>query len=248
MKITRSKHLLFPILAGALLWAQGPVNDVVTVTFPTDVQLGSRVLAAGDYTIRQLTTSSNPRILEFTTAKGTAIQATATAIAALDNNNRRDTSVELETQGGMQHLYRIWLKGKSYGYEFPVVASQITSPSTATSSAGQVRLTATYTPAVEVATVAPQVAENTPQIPAPEPAAQPVPATPNATPVPSASPEPAPVRVAETAPPVADPPPASQTATAGADATLPNTASSIPTLFAAGLGMLLIAGALRSRF
>ena len=195
-----SKHLLYPVLAGALLLAQGPVNDVITVTFPTDVQVGSRVLKAGDYTIRQLSTSSNPRILEFSTEQGTSIQATATAIAALDNNNRKDSSVELESQGGMQHVHRIWLKGKSYGYEFPMGASRMTSSSTATSSGEQMRLTATYTPAS-------QVAENATQRAVPDRAAEPV-AQANQTPERAAEPvaqaTPAPAEAAATTPQVAD--------------------------------------------
>jgi len=240
MRVHLSKHLLYPVLAGALLLAQGPVNDVVTVTFPNDVQVGSRVLRAGDYTIRQLTTSSNPRILEFSTDKGTAIQATATAFAALDNNNRKDTSVELESQGGVQHIYRIWLKGKSYGYEFPIESSQTTTSSTATSGE-KLSLTATYTPAAEAPVPTPQVAENVPPRPTPEPAPEPV-AQAQVTP-PAPIPDPQPVVSPAPAPEPAPAPQAAATATEATDSALPSTASYGPILFASGLGLLLTAWA-----
>ena len=266
MRVNMFKHLLYPVLAGALLLAQGPVNDVITVTFPTDVQVGSRVLKAGDYTIRQLSTSSNPRILEFSTEKGTSIQATATAIAALDNNNRKDSSVELESQGGMQHVHRIWLKGKSYGYEFPMEASRMTSSSTATSSGEPMRLTATYTPTSQVAenatpravpdrTAEPVAQANQTPERAAEPVAQTTPAPAEAAaPTPQAAanapPQQTPERAAEPANPAPAPESAAapQRASAASDGTLPDTASNLPTLLVSGLGLLLTAWALKARY
>jgi len=173
------------LLSSMILVGQGPVNDVMTVNFSNDVQVGSQRLKAGEYTVRQLSTSSNPRILEFSTDQGMAIQATATAIAALDNNNRNDNSVELENQGGMQHVRRIWVKGKSYGYEFPVAASKM-SPSSAVMSRSddQLRMVATYTPAApphasaEVArTPAPQTSPERVQQASAAPIAEPAPAS-----------------------------------------------------------------------
>lgn len=122
------------------LFGQVPINDSLVVTFPSEVQVGRQVLPAGEYTIRQLNTSSSPRLLEFSTNKGTAIQASATAIAVVDSNNVNDSSVVLETRGGVQYVHRIWIKGKSYGYEFPVSGANDAE----LASASSLRLDATY--------------------------------------------------------------------------------------------------------
>ena len=130
---------------------QTPINDNIVVTFPNDVRVGSQLLKAGEYTVRQLGTASNPRLLEFSTDKGTSIQASATAIAVLDNNNRNDSSVILENRGGQQHIHRIWIRGKSYGYEFPVDKDMgLRQEATSRGS----RLTANYVPQEQNTTVA----------------------------------------------------------------------------------------------
>jgi len=208
-----------------LLMAQGPVNDEVTVTFVNDVQVGSQVLKAGEYTVRQLSSASNPRILEFSTDKGTSVQATATAIAALDNNNQNDTSVILENQGGMQHVHRIWLKGKSYGYEFPIRPSVATATTATTVTApAQTKMVANYVPPAEPVVVA--------QAPPPPPERAP-------------EPPPAPVQVAQAPPPPAPEPqaapPAPQTPA------MPKTASYGGLALATGSALLAAAGLLRAR-
>lgn len=162
--------LLMPVLT-----AQTPIQDTVVVQFANSVRVGSQTIEAGEYTIRQLGTASNPRLLEFTTNSGTKIQATATAIAALDNNNRNESSVILENRGGVQHLHRIWIRGKSYGYEFPVGDS--TERAVAQTGSG-LRMSAAFEPNQVVAAATPA--------PAPEP-----------TPEPVRAPEPAPVERTE---------------------------------------------------
>jgi len=134
---------------------QTPINDSLVITFPNDVRVGSQLLKAGVYTIRQLSTNSNPRLLEFSTQKGTSIQASATAIAALDNNNRNDSKVILENRDGEQHIHRIWIKGKSYGYEFPI---QENSSRKLEASSRTMRMTANYVPTVTAPVI---VAEST---------------------------------------------------------------------------------------
>lgn len=121
--------------------AQSPINDSLVVTLPNSVRVGSQTLDAGEYTIRQLSSSSNSRLLEFSTNKGTSIQASATSIPALDNNNRNESSVLLVESAGISQLHRIWVKGKSYGYEFPVEKE---NNNVATASNSGMRLTATY--------------------------------------------------------------------------------------------------------
>jgi len=222
---------LVPVLTSLSLLAQGPVSDEITVSFPNDVQVGSRLLKAGEYTVRQLGSASNPRILEFSTDKGTSIQATATAIAALDNNNRNDTSVVLESQGGMQHVHRIWLKGKSYGYEFPIQPSVGTNTTaTATAAPMQTKMVANYVPPAEPVAVA-QAAPPPPPERAPEPPPAPVQ-------VAQAPPPPAPAPEPQRAP---EPTPAPQTPS------MPKTASYGGLALAAGSILLAAGSLLRAR-
>jgi hypothetical protein len=116
------------LLTGALLalsfnsavWAQGPVGDEVVVSFNKPVQVGSHTLSAGEYTVRQLTSASNPRVLEFTSNHGTKLEATVTAIPIMQNTPPSETKVIFEEEGGgTPVLHRIWVQGKTYGYEFP---------------------------------------------------------------------------------------------------------------------------------
>ncbi len=99
---------------------QGPVNDRLEVTLPHTTWVGSHSLAPGKYTIRQLPTASNPRLLEFSSNNGTKMEAAITTFAALDNNNTRESSVVLEQRGGQYYLKQVWVGGKTYGYELPV--------------------------------------------------------------------------------------------------------------------------------
>lgn len=139
----RAFHIITIALGLGSLCAlgQSPIIDTLVVTFPNSVQIGSQTLSAGEYTIRQLSSASNSRLLEFSTDRGTSIQASATSIPALDNNNRNDSSVLLKNINGVSRLHRIWVKGKSYGYEFPL-AKDNASASAITNS--ELRLSATY--------------------------------------------------------------------------------------------------------
>lgn len=100
-------------------FGQGPVGDEVMVTFDQTVQVGSHSLPAGKYTIRQVTSASNPRVLEFTSNHGTKLDATVAAVPILQNTPPSKTRVVLDNEGGAPRLARIWVQGKSYGYEFP---------------------------------------------------------------------------------------------------------------------------------
>jgi hypothetical protein len=104
---------------GPMAKAQGPVGDTVKVRFDQSVEVGSQTLPAGEYTIRQLTSASSPRVLEFTSANGTKLEATVTAIPVLQNSAPTETKVVVDDEGGSARLRRIWVQGRNYGYEFP---------------------------------------------------------------------------------------------------------------------------------
>jgi len=107
-------------------FGQGPVGDEVMVTFDQSVQVGSHTLPAGKYTIRQVTSASNPRVLEFTSKNGTKLDATVSAIPVLQNTPPSKTRVILDEEAGTPRLDKIWVQGKSYGYQFPGKANGTT--------------------------------------------------------------------------------------------------------------------------
>src|SRR5689334_7017556 len=90
----------FGLVFNAISSGQGPVGDEVMVTFDQAVQVGSRSLPAGKYTIRQVTSASNPRILEFTSENGTKLDATVAAVPVLQNTPPSKTRVILDNEGG----------------------------------------------------------------------------------------------------------------------------------------------------
>ena len=177
-------------------FSQGPVGDEVMVTFDQTVQVGSHSLPAGKYTIRQVTSASNPRVLEFTSHNGTKLDATVAAVPILQNTPPSKTRVILDNEGGSPRLARIWVQGKSYGYEFPGHGN-----ATVASGAG---LQGTF-----VAQAAPAPAPTVAQERTPEPAAAPTPAPIVQTPPPANNNEVAQNRPAETP----APPPAAQNQT-----------------------------------
>jgi hypothetical protein len=133
--------------------AQSPISDKLTVTFNNPVIVGSQRLAPGEYTIRQLSSSSNPRVLEFSTDNGTKLQATVSAAPALRNNTASETSVVLEQVAGDWYLRKIWIEGKNYGYEF--APSDTGATREASTRTGQtMQLNAQYQPGSGTSTTA----------------------------------------------------------------------------------------------
>lgn len=160
-------------LSATSLWAQGPITDQVVINFSSPVMVGNNLLAPGEYKIRQLPTAANPRILEFSSDNGTKVQATVTAIAALDQLNMKPTSVEVDHGQGTAYVKRVWVEGKSYGYELLPPSKGNTMEARNLSG---IRITGNYTPENQ------QIARSTPpETAAPAPTPAPV-ATPQETP------------------------------------------------------------------
>jgi len=244
---------LLSVTAAAMAFGQGPISDHLVVTLPNTTWVGTQSLPAGKYTIRQLPTASNPRLLEFSSESGTKLEASITTIASINNNNVRETSVVLEQRGGQYFLKNVWIEGKTYGYEIPVNDRQQVAGRTE-----KVTLTANFAPArTEIASSAPAsstisegtgapVAPPTPTpAPTPEPSPtvqqQPAPAVVTPEPEPQArtvtpTPEPAPQA------PVAETQPTENTELAAQTPPMPQTASGWPDLLL--IGIVLCAGAM----
>jgi len=175
-------------------FAQGPVGDEVMVTFDQTVQVGSHSLPAGKYTIKQVTSASNPRILEFTSRNGTKLDATVAAVPILQNTPPSKTRVIVDNEGGTPRLSRIWVQGKSYGYEFPG-HGKVGVANGNVSVANNATLQGTFV--AQAATAPAPVAQERTPAPAPAPAAVAEERTP--------APAPAPAPVAQTPPPSENP-------------------------------------------
>ena len=101
------------------VFAQGRVGDEIKVTFDRPVQVGSQTLPAGDYRVKQVTSASNPRVVEFATGDNNKLMATVTAIPVIQNTPPSETRVVLQDEGGGARLSRIMVQGNTYGYGFP---------------------------------------------------------------------------------------------------------------------------------
>ena len=81
------------------LLPKAPAGERIQVTFDRPVQVGSQTLPAEAYTIRQVTSASNPCVLEFTSDNGTKLETTVTAIPILQNTAPSETKVVLQGSG-----------------------------------------------------------------------------------------------------------------------------------------------------
>lgn len=107
------------IFIAGTAFGQGPVNTAIEIKLDRGALVGSYMLAPGDYSVRQITSANNSRVLEFTTDHGTKLAATVTAIPLLQNTPPSDTKVMFDNQGGLTRIAKILVQGKDYGYEFP---------------------------------------------------------------------------------------------------------------------------------
>lgn len=230
---------LAALVLATMAFAQGPINDKLTVTFSNPVVVGNQRLSAGEYTIRRIDSASNPNILEFSSNNGTQVEATVTTIPALKNQNMKPTHVLLEQRGSDQYVKQVWVEGRSYGYEFPVRSPEEVRGTTLASA----RLTGTYTPAPQPAPKPePQRTETAQATPPPQPAPEPQRTQPQQREQPEvaqATPPPAPAQTAPAqeqpaATPQPNPTPAPAPATRN---TLPETASNWMLLVLSGLSL-----------
>jgi len=169
--------------------AQGPAGDVVELKLDRDAMVGSHSLSPGDYTIRQITSASNPRVLEFTTDSGTKLVATVAAIPVMQNIPPQETKIDFDDEaGGTSRIRRIWVQGKTYGYEFPREGSASTTTASNQKAVlqGSFQATPAPQPQAEVARnePAPQPAPEPQRAPEPTPTPAPEPTPPSPTPAP----------------------------------------------------------------
>lgn len=100
--------------------------DVVHVKLPYAVTVGAKILAPGDYTIRQLRIPDSTDLL-FYSADGTKFVTSALTNSTLFGNTDdpapTTSSVILQHVGDDYYFNKLFVSGKDYGYELPLPAS-----------------------------------------------------------------------------------------------------------------------------
>jgi hypothetical protein len=248
MSITRIAVTTTLLVGSMAVVAQGPVKDTLVVTFPNPVIVAGKPLPPGEYTVRQLETTTSPRILEFSTDDGTKVQATASAIPMETTAPKEATGVILEQRGNNYYLSKIWVEGQRYGYQFDSPDSQ--EEVMRVVRVEGMRMDVNYKPGEAPKEVAQaQQPEPTPQ-PTPQPVKEPEP-TPQPVTPPVQEPEPTPQ---PTTPPVQEPEPAptpvrdpipEQPEPERTTPAMPDTAAHWMPLLLAGGGMVLTGWRLR---
>jgi hypothetical protein len=133
------RSLLMITLAAYPVCAQDATTDEIVVNLPVAALAGEQLLPAGEYRIRQVPSANNSRILQFIKRDEQTVLASVAALPALNNSGADATVLELSQAEGRQYVRRIWIEGKSYGYELPA-PNQYSSPTASTS------LTAAFRP------------------------------------------------------------------------------------------------------
>jgi hypothetical protein len=167
-----------------------PLYDRIHVNLPYTVTMQNKTLQPGDYTIQQMPSTTDSRILLFYSKDGMKFETSAMTIPTLDNQTPSDTKLVLNHVGDDYYISKIWVQGKDYGYELPVPDS---IKSRQNERVTESTVSGTYQPSssTEMTTTAQATAatEKNTQPPEPAPAAQPAP-----------QPEPQPVTQPETQP------------------------------------------------
>lgn len=205
---TRKYALMTGLLAlgTAMLVSPGanaqPLDDRVIVDMPYTTTIGHKTLPPGEYEIKRLPNSSGSRILLFYSDKGMKFETSAMTIPVYDPDVARDTKIVLSRLGDEYYYDKVWVQGKSYGYEFvlPKAArmrikelAKVTVPGRSSSSTSTITASTTTTTPAEEQVVAQteitqpefqtEIAQVTPQpepvITEPEPDAEPLPETAN---------------------------------------------------------------------
>lgn len=99
-----------------VVWSQG-VTDGIKVTLPQPVTLGDQVLDPGEYEIRRASTTTD-QVLQIFSNDKMRYQAVVITIPTLGKETPEESKVVLHHIGDKYYFDKIWMEGKTYGYEF----------------------------------------------------------------------------------------------------------------------------------
>ena len=216
-----------------------PMYDRIHVNLPYTVTMQNKTLQPGDYTIQQLPSAGDSRVLLFYSNDGMKFETSAMTIPTLDNKTPSDTRLILNHVGEDFYISKIWVQGKDYGYELPVpdsIKSRQNERVTESTVPGSYQPSSSTEPTTSATTTTPPPAESTPAPANSNNTAD----TANRPQAETAPAQPAPVETAQSTPPPAQPEPqpaADTQPTGSANREMPATA-------AGWLTMLLSGGAL----
>lgn len=93
------------------------MTNVVKVTLPVAVTVGTKTLPAGECTIQSLRDDGSASVLLIRAGDGTAVNAIAAKVPASKTTFTGETRVTLRNAGNTYQLDKIWLAGQQFGYE-----------------------------------------------------------------------------------------------------------------------------------
>jgi hypothetical protein len=101
---------------GVLSVARGQIPEPVRFHAPMAFRVGKTQMAAGEYTIRNLTEGTDEGVLLIEPESGTSCVAMVERIDTPDHARAKSTMVKLEREGNAMHLTQIWVGGEDYGF------------------------------------------------------------------------------------------------------------------------------------
>lgn len=108
---------LIVVLASVTVARAQNLVDRITVDMPYKVAVADKVLEPTKLEIREV----SDRVLQFFNSNEMKVEAAVITIPTFDSKPSPDTRVELRKYNNNEYyIDRIWLKGKTYGYEFMV--------------------------------------------------------------------------------------------------------------------------------
>jgi len=117
------RNLLFAVAAISImglsigLMGQGGMIDGIKVTLPYPVTVGDTMLDPGEYEIRRASSVQDQSLRIFSNDK-MRWETNVLTIPVLDNKTPEDSKVVLYHIGDKYYFDKIWIEGKTYGYEF----------------------------------------------------------------------------------------------------------------------------------
>jgi len=117
------RNLLFAVFAISImglsigLMGQSGMIDGIKVTLPFPVTVGESVLDPGEYEIRRASSTTDQSLRIFSNDK-MRWETNVLTIPVLDNKTPEDSKVVLHHIGDAYYFDKIWIEGKTYGYEF----------------------------------------------------------------------------------------------------------------------------------
>lgn len=98
--------------------------DLMRVTLPYAVQVGTVTMPAGEMTITDIRDNGNSSILVLRSASGESMEAVAERIAAPISGGSSQSRVVFRHVGNKYQMEKIWMLGRDYGFDLKPMAGR----------------------------------------------------------------------------------------------------------------------------